>query len=125
MHIPKWSKNLLILSLLIKILTQEISLLFQYQCFFTVFTTFRKLEVIQLILAVQTIFQMKDIVRGSLLIESIFEITSEEVEKSVYENPFFKEGVEIHTSLVLKGLNFMLASSSFLISLENDFGSSS
>ena len=32
---------------------------------------------------------MKDIVHGSLLVESIFEITYEKVEKSVYENPIF------------------------------------
>jgi hypothetical protein len=32
---------------------------------------------------------MKDIVSGSLLLESIFEITSEKAEKSVYYNPIF------------------------------------
>ena len=32
---------------------------------------------------------MKDIVHGSLLVESIFEITYEKVTKSVYENPIF------------------------------------
>ena len=37
----------------------------------------------------QTKCQMKDIVHGSLLVESIFEITSEKVEKSVYENSNF------------------------------------
>ena len=68
---------------------------------------------------------MKDIVHGSLLVESIFEITSEKWRHLFMKIPFFEGGVEIHTHLVLKGLNFMLASSSFLISLENDFGSSS
>ena len=56
-----------------------------------VFSLFRKLVVIHLVLAIktQTIHQMKDIVHGSLLVESIFEITYEKVEKSVYENPIF------------------------------------
>ena len=35
---------------------------------------------------------MKDIVHGSLLVESIFEIIYEKVEKSVYENPIFCGG---------------------------------
>ena len=58
-----------------------------FHCFFT----FRNLVVIQLILAIkaQTIYQMKDIVHGSLLVESIFEITSEKGEKSVFKNPIF------------------------------------
>ena len=46
---------------------------------------------------------MKDIIHGSLLVESIFEITYEKVEKSVYKNPIFWGG-EIHEPLVLKGL---------------------
>ena len=56
-----------------------------------VFSLFRKLVVIHLVLAIktQTIHQMKDIVHGSLLIESIFEITFEKVEKPVYENRIF------------------------------------
>ena len=48
---------------------------------------------------------MKDIVHGSLLVESIFENTSEKVGKSFYENSIVKECVEIHNSLVLKGLS--------------------
>ena len=32
---------------------------------------------------------MKDIAHCSLLVESIFEITIEKLEKSVYENPIF------------------------------------
>ena len=61
------------------------------------FHCFRKLVVIHLILAIatQTIYQIKDIIHGSLLVEPIFEITSEKVETSVYENPIFEGGVEI------------------------------
>ena len=44
---------------------------------------------------------MKDIVHGSLLVESIFEITFEKVEKSVNKKPIF-EGGNPHP-LVLKG----------------------
>ena len=56
-----------------------------------IFLLFRKLVVIQQILAIktQTIHQMEDIIHGSMLVESIFEITYENVEKSVYENPIF------------------------------------
>ena len=59
--------------------------------FFNVFTTFRKLVVIQLILAIktQTVYQIKDIIHGSLLVESIFEITFKKADKSVYGNPIF------------------------------------
>ena len=38
---------------------------------------------------------MKDIVHGSLLVESIFEITYEKVEKSVYENPLVLKGISM------------------------------
>ena len=64
---------------------------FQCQTFFIDFTTFRKLVVIQQILAIktQTIHQMEDIIHGSMLVESIFEITYENVEKSVIENLIF------------------------------------
>ena len=64
---------------------------FSTNVFFTVFTTFRKMVVIQLILAIktQTIYQMKDIVHASLVVESIFKVASEKVEKFVYENPIF------------------------------------
>jgi len=54
---------------------------------------------------------MKDIVSGSLLLESIFEITSEKAEKSVYYNPIFWEGCGNPTPppplLVLKGLKVL------------------
>ena len=37
----------------------------------------------------QTIHQIKDIIHGSLLVESILKITSEKVEKSALENSIF------------------------------------
>ena len=63
----------------------------RYQGFFNIFITFRKLFVIQLILAIktQTIYQTKNIVHVPLLVESIFKNASEKVEKSDYENPIF------------------------------------
>ena len=73
---------------------------------FPVFTTFWKLVLIQLILAtkMQTINQMEDIVHGSLLFESIFQITSEKWSNLFLKIPFFEADVEIHKPLVLKGL---------------------
>ena len=63
----------------------------KYRRFFTVFTTFSDLVVIQLILGIKTeaVYQMKDIVHGYLLIMLIFEIIPEKVEKSVFENSSF------------------------------------
>ena len=40
-------------------------------------------------------YQMKNIVQGSFIVESIFEITSEKVEKSVYEYSIFEGCAEI------------------------------
>ena len=71
-----------------------------------VLATSRKLVVIQLILVVQTktLYQMKDIGHGYLLVDLIFETTSEKEEKFTFENSIFLGGVEVHTPLVLKGL---------------------
>ena len=57
--------------------------------FFSVFNTFRKLVVIQLILVIktQTVYQTREIVHGYLLIETVFEISSEIVKKSVSKIP--------------------------------------
>ena len=61
----------------------------QYQGFFGVFATFRKLVINQLIwdIKTQNMYQMKDIVHGYLQDESIFEINFEKMKKSDFENP--------------------------------------
>ena len=48
----------------------------------------------------QTIYQIKDIVHGCMLIDLIFEITLEKFGNLFNEIPFFEGCVEIHTPLV-------------------------
>ena len=45
-----------------------------------------------LVIITQTIAEMKDIVHGYLLVESIFEIVSEKLGISDLKIPFFEEG---------------------------------
>ena len=73
------------------IIDTYILLLSDFDFFFCVFTTFRKLVVIKLIFAIdtQTVHQMKDIIHRYFLLESDFEITFKKVQKSAFENFIF------------------------------------
>ena len=63
--------------------------------FFGIFTTFRKLVVIHLILAIKTqfVYQMKNDSDGHFLVESVYETIFEKVENSVIENTIFRRGL--------------------------------